>query len=184
MSDLDDFKRTERPKGKKSRLDPYAREIFDLRRDGYSLDQIRQYLIDKKGCQIARQNLHLWIKRHGKEGSETAEPAKQAAQLPASPDLIPSPLVTRPDRPRLTAQVEAVKGNQLPGFPATETGKTYSETVREMRQREKQSTLAAKLKNVKGVDGTTSAPRNGSSDNLTTNSSCSTQGGCHEGSGD
>ena len=64
MTDIDDFLKKVQPRGKRSKLNPFADEIFLLKEQHYTLDQICTYLFEKKSLEVSRQNLHLWINKN------------------------------------------------------------------------------------------------------------------------
>lgn len=136
MSDLEDFQQHEAPKGKKSRLDPYAKEIFALRGERYTLDQIRRYLSEKKGVRIARQNLHLWIKR--REGTLIDHAAGKKAR--PVPEVMTSQVASALPAPVQPEPEEKIEPTQ------SETERGYGEALRAVRRRQQPVSIAEKLR--------------------------------------
>ncbi|WP_373700714.1 hypothetical protein [Neisseria dentiae] len=62
MSDLDDFVKNNTPSGKKSKLDAFAREIFALKKLGYSEKDILRFLSEKKGVSVTQPTLNRFIR--------------------------------------------------------------------------------------------------------------------------
>ena len=61
--DVEDFTHEFRPHHKRSRLLKFKEQILALKRQGYSDMQIRQWL-GQNGCQVSRENVRKFIKRH------------------------------------------------------------------------------------------------------------------------
>ncbi|GAA5091617.1 hypothetical protein [Paenalcaligenes hermetiae] len=64
---LEQFRQQVKPAGR-SKLDPFCDEIVALHRDGYSLDQILEFLVLNE-VQVAKSTLHGFIKRRVGEQS-------------------------------------------------------------------------------------------------------------------
>lgn len=62
MSDLDDFVKNNTPSGKKSKLDAFVREIFALKKLGYSEKDILRFLSEKKGVSVTQPTLNRFIR--------------------------------------------------------------------------------------------------------------------------
>ena len=60
--DVDAFKNTESPGKRRSQLEPFAQGIFDLKRSGYTDDQIRQWL-GLNGVLVSREAVRAFMKR-------------------------------------------------------------------------------------------------------------------------
>ncbi len=60
--DVDAFKISERPGKRSSQLEPFASGIFDLKRSGYTDDQIRQWL-GLNGVLVSREAVRAFMKR-------------------------------------------------------------------------------------------------------------------------
>jgi hypothetical protein len=63
VSDLEEFIRKHRPGTKRSRLFPHLPAIHRLRAEGFSFDQVCQYL-SEKGVSITVSGLSSFLKRH------------------------------------------------------------------------------------------------------------------------
>ncbi len=83
MSDLEEFIRKHRPGTKRSRLFPHLPAIHRLRAEGFSFDQVCQYL-DEKGVSITVSGLSSFLKRHERiDGVEQGhEPTRGTAAPP------------------------------------------------------------------------------------------------------
>ncbi|MBU0626058.1 hypothetical protein KKH82_01165 [Patescibacteria group bacterium] len=73
---LEQFKKISIPKKSRSLLWPHYEDILDLHKNGYTLDQIREYLAQKK-IETSKSNLSAFIRRHTLNESSIEE-AKQA----------------------------------------------------------------------------------------------------------
>lgn len=92
MSDLEEFIRKHRPGTKRSRLFPHLPAIHRLRAEGFSFDQVCQYL-SEKGVSITVSGLSSFLKRHesierGGQGHEAlrgavAPPKRLGDDLPS-----------------------------------------------------------------------------------------------------
>lgn len=74
---LEQFKKISAPKKSRSLLWPYFNEILDLHNNGYTLDQIREYLAHKK-IETSKSNLSAFIRRYSLSQSQMAEPKKES----------------------------------------------------------------------------------------------------------
>lgn len=61
--DVEEFTRQVKPRKNGSQLFPFKHEIGDLKRQGYSDEQIREWLA-KNGVAVSRENVRKFIKRH------------------------------------------------------------------------------------------------------------------------
>lgn len=83
MSDLEEFIRKHRPGTKRSRLFPHLPAIHRLRAEGFSFDQVCQYL-GEKGVSITVSGLSSFLKRHEvtDRGEQGHEPKRGTAGPP------------------------------------------------------------------------------------------------------
>lgn len=94
--EINEFKKSTRPARTSSPLDKFFSEIFSLRNDGYTLDQIRVFL-EKNGITVSRAGLSQYIKRREKAASAASEMAKDPApekpkeETPAKPKGVSLP---------------------------------------------------------------------------------------------
>lgn len=61
--DVEDFTRKVKPHHKRSKLQKFETEIRDLKRQGYSDMQVRNWL-EENGIKVSRQNVQKYIARH------------------------------------------------------------------------------------------------------------------------
>jgi len=93
--DVEDFTRQVKPRKNGSQLLPFQKEISDLKRQGYSDEQIREWLA-QNNIAVSRENVRKFIKRHLPNLSQehqTQSPANPASttkyeQAPAKKILI------------------------------------------------------------------------------------------------
>jgi len=79
---LDEFSAQVEPKAKRSRLEPYFAEIFDLKTRGYANWQIREFL-SRNGVDVTVEAVRKFIKRReGKStlGLQSASPSSKASR--------------------------------------------------------------------------------------------------------
>jgi hypothetical protein len=83
VSDLEEFIRKHRPGTKRSRLFPHLPAIHRLRAEGFSFDQVCQYL-GEKGVSITVSGLASFLKRHEniKGGEQGHVPTRGTAVPP------------------------------------------------------------------------------------------------------
>lgn len=100
MSDFDDFRQRHQPAGRKSKLDPYASEIFGLKDEHYTLEQIALYLKEAKQVQVTPQSVYLWLKKNKQKVDSRVDAAHSgASHVAAQREEVRVPM-PRPDRPR------------------------------------------------------------------------------------
>ena len=63
MSDLDDFKAKNLPNGRMSKIEPYKKDILDLKSNGYSTKDIVLYLSQYKNIKISVQAVNNFLKK-------------------------------------------------------------------------------------------------------------------------
>jgi len=81
----EEFKTQQKPKGRRSRLAPYLGDIRKLRNDGYTLEQIREFLALNQ-ISISIRGLTAYLQRQEK--------------IPASPiQAAQSPVTSKPAQP-------------------------------------------------------------------------------------
>ncbi|MEO5831026.1 MAG: hypothetical protein ABIQ36_10720 [Rhodanobacter sp.] len=98
MSDLEEFIRKHKPGTKRSRLFPHLPAIHRLRAEGFSFDQVCQYL-SEKGVPISVSGLSSFLKRHEGIGRDAqgqgtaAPPMRPSADVPgeSSPSAMSPP---------------------------------------------------------------------------------------------
>lgn len=86
--ELDKFKAQVTPAKRRSKLDKFLKEIFTLREDGYTLQQICEFL-EANGTKVSRQSLHEFIqRRQGSLPKDTADQKPQTAAQAAKSDVV------------------------------------------------------------------------------------------------
>lgn len=63
--DIDEFERTTQPKAKRSKLEPFQAEIFELKRKGYANWQIRDWL-STNDIEVTQEAVRKFIKNREK----------------------------------------------------------------------------------------------------------------------
>lgn len=95
MSDIDDFIREKNPnpKQKRSKLDAFHDEIFQLKEMGFSEKVIVEFLLEKKNVKVAQQTLNQFIRSRSRSGSlksanavEVIPPQPKTEQPPSTPN--------------------------------------------------------------------------------------------------
>lgn len=76
------FAQKHKPKGRKSKLHPHLESIQYLKDEGYTIEQIQEFLKEQK-ISISYTALQSFIKRHCSDESKSA-PAKTAKQKQGS----------------------------------------------------------------------------------------------------
>lgn len=79
--DIEEFKRLNEPKARRSRLDLFRTEIFDLRLSGYSHDQIAEWL-KTKSIEVSTEAIRKYVKKHA---SQFVPVVNQPGQTSTSP---------------------------------------------------------------------------------------------------
>lgn len=99
MSDIDDFIREKnpQPKQKRSKLDAFHDEIFQLKEMGFSEKVIVEFLLEKKNVKVAQQTLNQFIRSRSRSGSlksanavEVPPPQPQVAPIENPPTEVPT----------------------------------------------------------------------------------------------
>jgi hypothetical protein len=68
--DISDFEKTMRPNGKRSQMDPYINQIFELKGKGYANWQIKEFLAHN-GIHVTTEAVRQFIKSRGNKLSTT-----------------------------------------------------------------------------------------------------------------
>jgi hypothetical protein len=97
--DVDQYKTETRPSHRRSKLDPYAKDIRALLADGYSYAQVVDWLATK-GLTIRKQSLGDWLRRRARHPAPASLPVPRIA-------VIPQP--SEPSRPSPTAPTAVEK---------------------------------------------------------------------------
>jgi hypothetical protein len=83
--DVEDFTREVQPHHRRSRLEKYKQEIRDLKKQGYSDMQVRDWLA-QNGIAVSRENVRKFIKRHLTK-EDTAQVSEQPSAAPPAPGI-------------------------------------------------------------------------------------------------
>lgn len=90
--DIEEFEKRVKPSAKRSRLEPFRSQIFELKAKGYADWQVRDWLAEN-GLEVSRQAVQQFIKK-GNQGplahtasnkETTAIPAIPATSQPTAP---------------------------------------------------------------------------------------------------
>lgn len=116
--DIKDFEKQATPGRRRSRLDRFIDQIFELHRKGYTLVQIAQFL-DANGEKVTPQTVHKFIKARQATGFAPDANAPQTVPAVAAPASAPTP-TQRPEDPPDHAKPLDVK---------PEAGRTISDQI-------------------------------------------------------
>lgn len=87
--DIDEFEKNMQPKAKRSRLEPFQAQIFELKTKGYANWQVCEWLA-ANGLKISQEGVRKFIKsREGKEERVNAPLVEQASKKPAPATVAP-----------------------------------------------------------------------------------------------
>ncbi len=81
--DISEFEKQVVPRAKRSRLEPFRSQIFELKLKGYADGQIREWL-HANGLEISRQSIQKFFKKHGAEGVNPSAFDQPSPTFPAS----------------------------------------------------------------------------------------------------
>ena len=79
--DIEEFEKQERPRAKRSRLEPFQAQIFELKAKGYANWQVCQWL-EANGLKVSQEAVRKFIK--SREGSPSPASMPSANTAPAS----------------------------------------------------------------------------------------------------
>lgn len=100
--ELEKFKQRVQPNSRRSKLDKFITEIFALRNDGYTLQQIADFL-KENGTVVTRQSVQEFIQRRSASGGAIPAPRAAPAALPPTPTATPGAApATEPDTPPIS----------------------------------------------------------------------------------
>lgn len=77
--DINEFEKEMQPKGKRSRLEPFKTQIFELKAKGYANWQICKFL-EANGISVSQEGLRKFIK--SREETTVPAPQQHAATMP------------------------------------------------------------------------------------------------------
>jgi hypothetical protein len=91
--DIEEFEKQERPRAKRSRLEPFQAQIFELKAKGYANWQVCQWL-EANGLKVSQEAVRKFIK--SRDGSTPAPappsmPGANTAPASAAPEVSPAP---------------------------------------------------------------------------------------------
>ena len=85
--DIEEFEKQERPRAKRSRLEPFQAQIFELKAKGYANWQVCQWL-EANGLKVSQEAVRKFIK--SRDGSTPAPaPASAAPEVSPAPPAAP-----------------------------------------------------------------------------------------------
>lgn len=82
--DIDEFEKRMQPSAKRSKLEPFQAQIFELKSKGYANWQVCEWLV-ANGVKVSQEGLRKFIK--SRESTHTATPtaARSETTIPAAP---------------------------------------------------------------------------------------------------
>lgn len=122
--DIDDFKKTFEPASKRSKLDAYRKEIFDLKDQGYTNKQICDY-IKANGITVSVEAVRKFIKSReivsNTPQKNTGGEHKISAEIPVKKEFVTeenesnkfSPIDTKAERERASEKYFAKRNSVL-----------------------------------------------------------------------
>lgn len=106
IMDIKEFEKSVKPAGKKSQLEQFKTEIFELRDKGYANGQIRDFL-KVNGLTVSTEAVRKFIRSreddpdlNDNKGKLQKEPAKEIEPLKSSDKSTEGSAVTIPDKPK------------------------------------------------------------------------------------
>lgn len=89
--DIEEFEKQERPRAKRSRLEPFQAQIFELKAKGYANWQVCQWL-EANGLKVSQEAVRKFIKsRDGSAPAPASMPGANTAPASAAPEVSPAP---------------------------------------------------------------------------------------------
>lgn len=100
--DIEEFEKRQKPKARRSRLEPFKEQIFELKAKGYANWQISEWL-ETNGVKVSKESVRKFIKNREDEAENIAkevttptaekpvERQKEAAAEPAPKPAEPAP---------------------------------------------------------------------------------------------
>ena len=97
--DIEEFEKQERPRAKRSRLEPFQAQIFELKAKGYANWQVCQWL-EANGLKVSQEAVRKFIK--SRDGSTPAPapasmPGANTAPASAAPQVSSAPAAPEAD---------------------------------------------------------------------------------------
>ena len=138
--EIEEFEKRVQPSAKRSRLEPFKSQIFELKAKGYADWQVKDWLAEN-GVEISRQAVQQFFKKEAKASPVSAD----------SSHTVPVNNSTRAVSPQLTPKEEVTTKDEVEDDL---TGKSTSEITRIKRERKAQSFITDQpshplLKNLK-----------------------------------
>lgn len=129
--DIEEFEKRVQPSAKRSRLEPFRSQIFELKAKGYADWQVRDWLA-ANGLEISRQAVQQFFKKEAK--------AERVHALPTSPNPQRLHAAINTEPPAAAPQGLTPKGEaQAPDEPEDDLiGKSQIETNKARRERKAQ----------------------------------------------
>lgn len=91
--DIEEFEKRQQPRAKRSRLEPFQVQIFELKAKGYANWQVCQWLAEN-GLKISQEGLRKFIKsRENSSPSPASMPSANTAPASAAPEVSSAPAV-------------------------------------------------------------------------------------------
>ena len=89
--DIEEFEKRQQPRAKRSRLEPFQAQIFELKAKGYANWQVCQWL-EANGLKVSQEAVRKFIKsRDGSAPAPASMPGANTAPASAAPEVSPPP---------------------------------------------------------------------------------------------
>lgn len=104
--DINEFVKQVKPRAKRSQLDPFKAQIFELRELGYANWQIRDWLATN-GIEVTQESVRKFVVTRASADAQLANKATAANQIGASTGLAVTSALTDDDSNTVEARVAA-----------------------------------------------------------------------------
>lgn len=84
--DIEEFEKRQQPRAKRSRLEPFQAQIFELKAKGYANWQVCEWLAEN-GLKISQEGLRKFIKSREGNPSPASMPGANTAPASAAPQV-------------------------------------------------------------------------------------------------
>ncbi|MDO9207019.1 MAG: hypothetical protein Q7T91_02095 [Sulfuricurvum sp.] len=106
--DIDEFERTTQPKAKRSKLEPFHAQIFELKRKGYANWQIRDWLA-ANNVKVSQEAVRKFIKSR----DDTTPPTVPTSEKVSTQEDLDKP--NKEEKPKTTTGNPFAKANKTDG---------------------------------------------------------------------
>jgi len=94
--DIEEFEKRQQPRAKRSRLEPFQAQIFELKAKGYANWQVCEWLA-ANGLKISQEGLRKFIKSREGNPSPASMPGANTAPASAAPQVSSAPAAPEAD---------------------------------------------------------------------------------------